>query len=372
MALLLLFLFLFLRLVASAPAAAGESSPATALFVLGDSTASCAATTLPLNLTLSSTFSSRCLFHSGSRRLLPDLLAAKMDLPPPPLISALNGTAAAAAKGVNFGGEEGENGGGGVFRMAAIGQQLRMAAETLQLLRLEAAAPSEGSDAVSGAVFVVSFGTDAYARLLARGSEADASAPKHGRRGFGRLLAGRVARAVQELYEAGVRRVAVVGVPPLGCAPRVMWEGLHLVDGRGCVEEANELVQGYNERVEARLDALRPQLPGADVVFCDVYKGVMEMITNPGTYGFEEARDACCGLGPFGGTIGCLTREMACSTPQRHVWWDLYSPTEAVNSLLATWAWSEPQSDSNTSVCRPVTLQQLAGHMSHTLATIVV
>jgi phospholipase/lecithinase/hemolysin len=316
-----------------------------------------------------------------------------MGLPPPPLISTLNGTAAAAAKGVNFGGEEGENGGGGgVFRMGAIGQQLRLAAETLQLLRLEAAAPREGSDAVSGAVFVVSFGADAYARLLARGSEADASAPKHGRRGFGRLLAGRVARAVQELYEAGVRRVAVVGVPPLGCAPRVMWEGLHLVDGRGCVEEANELIQGYNARLEARLDALRPQLPGADVVFCDVYKGVMEMITNPGAYGsgilastypnwvrrialsifrsspllagFVEARDACCGLGPFGGTIGCLTREMACPTPQRHVWWDLYSPTEAVNSLLATWAWSEPPSDSTTSVCRPVTLQQLAGHTS--------
>ncbi|VAI15891.1 unnamed protein product [Triticum turgidum subsp. durum] len=64
-----------------------------------------------------------------------------------------------------------------------------------------------------------------------------------------------------------------------------MWDGLHLVDGRGCVEEANELVQGYNARVEAQLDALRPELPGADIVFCDVYKGVMEMITNPSAIG---------------------------------------------------------------------------------------
>ncbi|XBI80102.1 hypothetical protein VPH35_089354 [Triticum aestivum] len=357
--LLLLHLFLFLRLVTSA---AADSFPATAIFVLGDSTASCAATTLSLNLTPPSSFSSPCLFHSGRRRLLPDILAAKMELSPPPLISTLNGSAAAAAMGVNFGGEEGESGGAGVFRMGAVGQQLRLAAETLQLLRLEAATPGEASAAVAGAVFVVSFGADAYARLLARGSEADASAPKHGRRGFARLLAGRVARAVQELYEADVRRVAVLGVPPLGCAPRVMWDGLHLVDGRGCVEEANELVQGYNARVEAQLDALRPELPGADIVFCDVYKGVMEMITNPAAYGFEEARDACCGLGPFGGTIGCLTREMACPTPQGHVWWDLYSVTETVNTLLADWAWSVPPSpDSNTSVSRPITLQQLAG-----------
>ncbi|KAF8648767.1 hypothetical protein HU200_064587 [Digitaria exilis] len=51
------------------------------------------------------------------------------------------------------------------------------------------------------------------------------------------------------------------------------------------VEEANELIEGFNARLAARLDDLRPQLPGADVVFCDVYKGMMEIISNPGRYG---------------------------------------------------------------------------------------
>ena len=94
---------------------------------------------------------------------------------------------------LNFGG------GGGqlfssVFRMGAVGQQVRLASETLQLLQLEAAAPGEWE---SSAVFVLSFGADAYARLLARGpAEADAAAPKHSRRGFARLLADRVSRAV--------------------------------------------------------------------------------------------------------------------------------------------------------------------------------
>lgn len=68
MALLPLLLLLLLRIVASAPA----SLPATALFVLGDSTASCAATTLPINLSLTSS-SGTCLFPSA-HRLLPDLL----------------------------------------------------------------------------------------------------------------------------------------------------------------------------------------------------------------------------------------------------------------------------------------------------------
>ncbi|RLN29492.1 hypothetical protein C2845_PM05G06690 [Panicum miliaceum] len=210
-----------------------------------------------------------------------------MGLPPPPLISTLNGTAAAAARGVNFGGPYGDR---GMFRMGAVGQQLRLAAETLQLLQLEAGTPQDASAAAAGAVFVLSFGTDAYARLLARGpAEAAAAAPKHGRRGLGRLLADRIARAVSELYEADVRRVAVMGVAPLGCAPRVMWEGTRALDGgRGCVEEANELIEGYNARLAARLDDLRPQLPGAAVVFCDVYKGMMEILSNPGRYGNDD------------------------------------------------------------------------------------
>lgn len=79
--------------------------------------------------------------------------------------------------------------------------------------------------------------------------------------------------------------------------------------------------------------------------------------------GFDETRKACCGLGPFGGTVGCLTKEMVCPTPQRHVWWDLYSPTEVVTSLLANWSWSAP-SHSNTTICRPITLEMLTGHIS--------
>jgi hypothetical protein len=169
-------LLLLLPLAASAAEAEPSRAPATALFVLGDSTVSCATTALPLNLTAPS-LSRPCLFPS-TRRLLPDLLAAKMGLPPPPLISTINGTAAAVAGGVNFGGQYG---GERVFRAgAAVGQQLRVAVETLQL---EAATSS-------GAVFVLSFGADAYA-----------AAPKHGRRGFARILAGRVACTVSVLAE---------------------------------------------------------------------------------------------------------------------------------------------------------------------------
>ncbi|RLN27830.1 hypothetical protein C2845_PM05G06700 [Panicum miliaceum] len=55
--------------------------------------------------------------------------------------------------------------------------------------------------------------------------------------------------------------------------------------------------------------------------------------------GLEETREACCGLGPLKATVGCLSKEMACAAPERHLWWDLYSPTEAVDALVANWSW---------------------------------
>ena len=82
--------------------------------------------------------------------------------------------------------------------------------------------------------------------------------------------------------------------------------------------------------------------------------------------GLEETREACCGLGPFKATVGCLSKEMACGAAERrHVWWDLYTPTEAVHALLANWSWSTSTSSPSapammSSICSPMSLQQLA------------
>lgn len=80
--------------------------------------------------------------------------------------------------------------------------------------------------------------------------------------------------------------MAVLGVGPLGCAPRVMWLG----GGRGggaenCVGEANDVVQHYNELLAHGLRRASDEMPGAQIVFCDVYKGLMEIISSPHLYG---------------------------------------------------------------------------------------
>ncbi|KAL6597439.1 hypothetical protein ACP70R_046879 [Stipagrostis hirtigluma subsp. patula] len=74
--------------------------------------------------------------------------------------------------------------------------------------------------------------------------------------------------------------------------------------------------------------------------------------------GSEDATEACCGLGPLKATMGCFSKEMACRSPEKHVWWDLYSPTEAIDALVANWSWSPPSPSGS------VALQQLAGESS--------
>ncbi|XP_026661185.2 GDSL esterase/lipase At1g71250-like [Phoenix dactylifera] len=346
-------------------AAADAASPATALFVLGDSSVNCGDNTffyplLPLNF--SSTF---C--NGSHHRLLPDLIAERMGLPPVPPFYGLNGTAAAMMRGVNFGSTPatilsgvlaGWRAGYDRFIFQSLSQQVRHVFETLQVLQLELGA-SAARRAASSALFLLSFGKDDYAALFSRGSESDRLAPKYGRRGFARLLISRLIQAIKDLYDADVRRVAVMGVGPLGCAPRIVWEGTYGLDGRDCVEEVNEIVAEYNANLSARLLTLNSELAGAEIVFCDVYGGMMEIIANPLIYGFKNVRDACCGVGRFGGMIGCLAQEMACTEPSSHVWWDLYSTTESVNSLLANWSWS-PSSESHVQLCKPIALQELA------------
>lgn len=94
---------------------------------------------------------------------------------------------------------------------------------------------------------------------------------------------------LQDLYNAGARKIVVAGVGPLGCTPRVMWEALagDGLDEQGCVREVNELSLDYNAGLLAGLSDLSSRLPGARIVFCDVYAGMMEIISNPASYGMR-------------------------------------------------------------------------------------
>ncbi|KAB5541770.1 hypothetical protein DKX38_014744 [Salix brachista] len=238
----------------------------------------------------------------------------------------------------------------------SFNQQLRQVYETFQLLQLQLR-QDRAQDFIKSSMFYLSFGRDDYVDLFLRNSSG--MMLKYSGQEFARILANQMVHAIRTLYDANVRKIIITGILPLGCTPRVVWEWYNSTathDGMGCVEEINELVLQYNTLLNEHIVELNEELPDAQIIFCDVYQGMMEVITKPALFGFSDTKNACCGLGLHGAEIGCVSAETTCNQSSSHVWWDLYNPTQALNSLLADSAWfGHPLPD----ICRPITVQDL-------------
>ncbi|KAL5972468.1 hypothetical protein ACLOJK_039272 [Asimina triloba] len=158
---------------------------------------------------------------------------------------------------------------------------------------------------------------------------------------------------LQNLYNANVRKVVIMGLAPLGCNPHYLWE--YNSKGGLCVSEINDMVIAFNFAMREMVDELHRELPDAKITFCDVFEGAMDILQNCQHYGFETITDACCGLGQYGGLIMCISPEMACANASKHVWWDQFHPTGAVNAIIVDSVWS----GLHANICYPMNLQDM-------------
>lgn len=188
---------------------------------------------------------------------------------------------------------------------------------------------------------------------------------------------------LQNLYNASVRNVVVMGLAPLGCAPYYLW--LYESENGQCVEMINDMIVEFNFAMRFMVEELNHELVGANIVFCDAFEGSMDIMKNSDRYGenldlcsyhtrdslgtttclksrflvsypgFNVTTDACCGLGQYRGWIMCISSDMACKNASNHVWWDQFHPTDAVNKILADNVWS----GSHINMCYPMNLQEM-------------
>ncbi|KAJ6346392.1 hypothetical protein OIU78_008935 [Salix suchowensis] len=290
-----------------------------------------------------------------------ELEAQKIGLPNSQPFYSQIGSIEGLIKGVNYGSAHATIISPSSQSHPSFNQQLRQVYETFQLLQLQLR-QDRAQDFIKSSMFYLSFGRDDYVDLFLRNSSG--MMLKYSGQEFARILANQMVHAIRTLYDANVRKIISAGILPLGCAPRVVWEWYNSTathDGMGCVAEINELVLQYNTLLNEHIVELNEELPDAQIIFCDVYQGMMEVITNPALFGFSDTKNACCGLGLHGAEIGCVSAETTCNQSSSHVWWDLYNPTQALNSLLADSAWSgHPLPD----ICRPITVQDLV-YTSH-------
>ncbi|XP_026417419.1 GDSL esterase/lipase 7-like [Papaver somniferum] len=329
----------------------------------------------------------------------PSRYANKMGLPRIPAFHADNGTIEGLENGINFGSTQAAILSSGRLGFQGLNQQLRQAYETLQLLQLQLG-QDKAQEVIESSVFYLSLGKDDYINFL----HPDSSGVGHrfSKEAFTQILVNQMIQVIKDLYNANVKKIVCMGIGPLGC----VWESSHDNDshhpsltssnsgagsgwkdygrcqyglrraidpclvglpltssnsgaGSGwqdCMEDVNDLVLEYNALLSERFLDLNFEFPDALIIFCDMYQAMMDIISFPSRYGFENVNRSCCGTGRYGGMVGCQAIEMAFDEPLTHVWWDFHNPTQAVHSLLAESAWSSKPLD----ICRPISIERLS------------
>lgn len=215
--------------------------------------------------------------------------AEKMGLPYIPPFYSQNGSIEEVLRGINFGSAQATIMNPSSQNYQSLNQQLRQVFETIELLHLQLSQNSV-LHFIRSSIFYLSFGKDDYIDLFLRNSSG--ALLEYSSQEFANILASQMIDVMRNLYNMNVRKIICIGILPLGCTPQVVSSVSELNNstdrGRKCVEKINKLVLEYNAMLNEQIVELNAELPDAHIVFCDVYQGIREIITNPELYGMEN------------------------------------------------------------------------------------
>jgi phospholipase/lecithinase/hemolysin len=140
---------------------------------------------------------------------------------------------------------------------------------------------------------------------------------------------------MQKLYGMGARRIGVTSMPPLGCVPAAITLFGH--GSNGCVSRLNSDAQSFNGKMNAAVGSLSRRYPDLKIAVFDIYTPLHDLVANPASQGFTEARRGCCGTGTVETTVFlCNPKSIGtCANATTYVFWDAVHPSEAANQVLA-------------------------------------
>ncbi|XP_021757679.1 GDSL esterase/lipase At5g08460-like [Chenopodium quinoa] len=349
-----------LSLPPTSPSPANGSTLVPALFVLGDSSVDCGnnnflgtfarADRLPYGRDFD-THQPTGRFCNG--RIPVDFLALRLGLPFVPSYLGQSGSIDDLIHGVNYA----SAGAGIIFssgtdlgQHVSLAQQIQQATDTFQLFMM-----SMGEDAavrlISDSIFYISIGTNDYIHFYLQNVSGIQSV--YSPWSFNHFLSTSLKQEIKNLHTAHVRKVVVMGIAPMGCAPHYLWR--YRSKNGECIQEINNMIMEFNFVMRYMIQELNKELSDSKIIFCDMYEGAMDIIQNHEHYGLQVTTDACCGLGRYRGWIMCLSPEMACNNASTHIWWDQFHPTAAVNSILADNIWSGLHSN----MCYPMNMKDM-------------
>nr|ABK26578.1 unknown [Picea sitchensis] len=148
-------------------------------------------------------------------------------------------------------------------------------------------------------------------------------------------------KALLRLYNEGARKVVVMNLMPLGCAPGVLGyikPPKELQDEYGCLISYNNMVNLHNNHLSNLLKELRLELPRAEWVLFDWHSVIENAIRHPTRYGVRYPLKTCCGeVGEYNfewtSQCGSLNATV-CEDPTRHIFWDGLHFVDSFNNIL--------------------------------------
>ncbi|KAK1368749.1 putative SGNH hydrolase-type esterase superfamily protein [Heracleum sosnowskyi] len=139
---------------------------------------------------------------------------------------------------------------------------------------------------------------------------------------------------IQELQDAGARKIVIVGVPPFGCLPiAITLYSNHILDhNRECITTMSSVAQDFNQIVTQRVKEM--QRIDSKIYHVDIYKTLMDIIRDPKKSGFNKVDSGCCGTGLMEVSCLCNAESRLCSNVSEFVFFDSVHPTERTYFLL--------------------------------------
>ncbi|XP_058095730.1 GDSL esterase/lipase At5g45960 [Magnolia sinica] len=142
---------------------------------------------------------------------------------------------------------------------------------------------------------------------------------------------------IQGLRDLGPWKIAVAGLPPMGCLPIVITANRGgPFQKRACVDALNSVAQDYNRKLQDELGAIQKRCgnEGCRFVYVDIYGPTADMILRPAKFGFEDSTDGCCGTGLFEASFLCSPKSPMCPDASKYVFFDSIHPTERAYYIL--------------------------------------
>ncbi|KAL8150738.1 hypothetical protein V2J09_020546 [Rumex salicifolius] len=263
-------------------------------------------------------------------RTIGDIISAKLGISPPPPYLSLSTNDNALLKGVNY-----ASGGAGILNETGLyfiqrmtfNDQIGQFGNTTIAIKAKIG-EQQTTKLLKKALYFIGMGSNDYVNNYLQPFMTDSQ--KYTPEQFLGLLMYTLENQLTKLYDYGARRVVFHGLGPLGCIPSQRSKSKQGT----CLENVNQYSQQFNSRVKSLLNKLNGNLPGSRFTFADTYQDVLDLITNPQTYGFKVSTQPCCNVNTSIGGL-CLPNSNLCSDRNDYVFFDAFHPTEAANLLLA-------------------------------------